>query len=318
MDCKESMVRAPVMVVIVDRALLYRSFSDAFDRRWRLYTALAATWVVLVVTTWSGPRIHSAGFSSGVTPVTYLLNQPGLIVQYLRVAIWPRALVLAYGEPADVALANTLPVGLVVLALLGVAVWALVTRPAYGFLGAWFFVTLAPTSSILPIATEVGAERRMYLPLVAVVTLLAIAAASLGRLLIDRVASPAVRARAATATAAATVLVASLGLSARTVARNREYQSSLTMARTVAERWPTPVAHAMLGVELEVVGRHDEALVHLRQSATAGYSQAHYHLGGALFNHGSRRDSIDELQAFLAQSPMLAEAVKARCRRSAR
>ena len=40
-----------------------------------------------------------------------------------------------------------------------------------GFLGAWFFLILAPTSSVLPMSVEVAAERRMYLPLAAVVVL---------------------------------------------------------------------------------------------------------------------------------------------------
>ena len=44
-------------------------------------------------------------------------------------------------------------------------------RPAaaVGFLGGWFFATLAPSSSVLPLATEIAAERRMYLPLAALV-----------------------------------------------------------------------------------------------------------------------------------------------------
>ena len=40
---------------------------------------------------------------------------------------------------------------------------ALVLKPKVGFLAAWVFITLAPTSSVVPIPTEVGAERRMYL-----------------------------------------------------------------------------------------------------------------------------------------------------------
>jgi hypothetical protein len=40
-------------------------------------------------------------------------------------------------------------------------------------------MTLAPTSSIVPIATEVGAERRMYLPLISVVVLVVIGAVRL-------------------------------------------------------------------------------------------------------------------------------------------
>src|SRR3989442_2927835 len=62
------------------------------------------------------------------------------------------------------------PYALVVIALLALTALALWQRPMLGFLGAWFFITLAPTSSIVPIATEVGAERRMYLPLAAIVT----------------------------------------------------------------------------------------------------------------------------------------------------
>ena len=54
-------------------------------------------------------------------------------------------------------------------------------RPPLGFPGAWFFLTLAPTSSILPIATEVGAERRMYLPLIALVGLAMVGLAWLSR-----------------------------------------------------------------------------------------------------------------------------------------
>ena len=46
-----------------------------------------------------------------------------------------------------------------------------------------FFLTLAPTSSIVPIATEVGAERRMYLPLAALSVLaVTLAWAMVGRL----------------------------------------------------------------------------------------------------------------------------------------
>ena len=41
-----------------------------------------------------------------------------------------------------------------------------------GFAGAVFFLALAPTSSLLPIPTEVAAEHRMYLPLAAVIALM--------------------------------------------------------------------------------------------------------------------------------------------------
>jgi tetratricopeptide (TPR) repeat protein len=320
MACKESMVTAPITVMIADGTLFFASFSNALKRRWRLYAALAGTWLVLAAVTWSGPRIHSAGFSTSVTPWTYLLNQPAMIVRYLRLAIWPRDLVIHYGEPVTATLTNALPAALVVVALLVVVGWAIARRPAYGFLGAWFFVTLAPTSSFVPIATEVGADRRMYLPLVSLVALLVLAIARVGRLVVTRSNGERADVRAeipAGITSSAVVAFVVMGaaafaLASQTVARNRDYRSSLAMAGLVVDRWPTPVAHAMLGVELEVVGRHDEGVAELRQSAAGGYSRAHYHLGGALFNHGQRQESIRELLAFVEQSPMLAEAAKAR------
>ena len=58
---------------------------------------------------------------------------------------------------------------MVILSLLTATVVAWRKRPDVAFMGTWFFVTLAPSSSIIPIATEVGAERRMYLPLIAIV-----------------------------------------------------------------------------------------------------------------------------------------------------
>jgi len=41
--------------------------------------------------------------------------------------------------------------------------------PAMGFSGRVVFPTLAPTSSVLPLATQTIAEHRMYLPLAAII-----------------------------------------------------------------------------------------------------------------------------------------------------
>jgi hypothetical protein len=171
MGSKESMVTAPLMVVLYDRVFVYRSIAQAVRSRAPLYAGLAATWLVLAAVLWSGPRIHSAGFSTDVSPWTYLLNQAAMITRYLWLAVWPRALVANYGWPRPLTLADVWPQALFLLALAGATVVALRRSPPIGFLGAWFFVTLAPTSSVIPIATEVGAERRMYLPLIPIVVL---------------------------------------------------------------------------------------------------------------------------------------------------
>ena len=165
--------------------------------------------------------------------------------------------------------------------------------------GAWFFVTLAPTSSIVPIATEVGAERRMYLPLVAVVVLVVVGASFVKRVVSTR--------------GAAVLAVVAALLLAGTYSRNREYRSSLGLARTVVERYPSSVAHHYLGVELLAAGDRDAAMTELRR-AIPGAPAAHLTLGVELLNEGRTDEGIDQLRAFLREEPMLLEARPARQR----
>src|SRR4029453_9133238 len=121
----------------------------------------------------------TAGFSVAVRPWTYLLNQVEMIARYLRLSFWPSPLVLDYGLPRPLSLENVAGTAIVVVVLLVATAVALVRWPAVGFLAARFFVTLAPTSSVIPIASEVGAERRMYLPATALAVLAAVSVAML-------------------------------------------------------------------------------------------------------------------------------------------
>ena len=59
MACKESMVTAPVVVVLYDAIFLFESLRRALGKRGRFYLALGASWMVLVAVTWSGPRVYS-------------------------------------------------------------------------------------------------------------------------------------------------------------------------------------------------------------------------------------------------------------------
>jgi Flp pilus assembly protein TadD len=300
MGCKESMVTAPIAVVLYDATLAFGSWKRALAERWRFYLALGSTWLILGALLQAGARRYSAGLSTNVSSWAYLLNQTVMIVRYLRLAIWPNALVVNYGWPRTLTLAEVLPYALVVVALGLATLFALWRQPAAGFFGAWFFLTLAPTSSILPIATEVGAERRMYLPLAALVALVV---AGLARL---EAGSKWPR-----WTAPAVVVSLAATLAAVSIARNREYQSPLLLAEVTLARWPTPSAESVLGQELAIAGRHDEAIAVLRKAAP-DYPRANYPLGGELFNQGKLDDAIPALQEFVRAEPSLVEVVDAR------
>lgn len=297
MACKESMATAPLAVLLYDAVFLYGGVRRAMAERWRFYAGLALTWALLAVLLWSGPRIHSAGFGTGVSPWTYLLNQGPMIVQYLTLAVWPRSLVANYGWPLPVTVGDVLPHALFVVLLLAMTLVALRRFPRIGFLGAWVFITLAPTSSIVPIATEVGAERRMYLPLIALVALAVVALSSIPRL------RPRV--------AAALLMSCAAALAAGTLLRNRDYDSALRLARTTVDRRPSSVAHHVLGTELLRTGSTDEAIRHLRQ-ALPGAPRARYTLGAELLRQGKTDEAIEQLQQFLEEQPYLLEAVSAR------
>jgi len=304
MACKETMVVAPIIVLLYDRTFTFGSFREAFRQRGGYYAALCATWLVLVALLWSSPRGDSAGFAgASVSPWTYLLNQSVMIVRYLRLTFWPAGLVLDYGEPAHVTFAGVAPYAIAVAALLAATIVALVRRPAIGFLGAWFFLTLAPTSSIMPISTEVGAERRMYLPLMAVVTL-AIATAAQGFQARDRTADvkgPRRSWRILYAVIAALLVGA-------TIQRNSEYQSGLTLWQSVLDRWPAHArAHRNLAAELKLANRPDEEIVHLR-AAVQDLPEIRNVLGLELLALGRNAEAADELQRYVRDSPRDADA----------
>ena len=299
MASKESMATAPLMVILYERTFLFGSFKTALQQRWRFYCAIASTWLLLGALMLSVPRGESAGFSSGVEPWTYLLNQAVMIVHYLRQAFWPRSLVASYGWPLPLTLADVLPQAVLLALVFGLAIAAVIRSPKYGFAGAWFFITLAPTSSVVPIATEVGAERRMYLPLVAVIAFVILGGSlmwdGLKSKWLERRGGHAAWLRHADLVALVGVVVA---LMAGTVARNREYSSFVTLARTVVDRWPTSLAHHILGGALLAEDSYDEAIVHLR-AAVAGSPRAYYDLGAALFNQGKLAEAVGPLQTMI-------------------
>ena len=290
------MVTAPVMMLLYDVAFEARSFKEAWRRRKGLYLGLASTWLVLVALVAQAPRWRSAGLESGVTPWTYLLNQAVMIVTYLRLSIWPHPLILDYGPTLPIAVRTAMPQAIVVVALLVGTAIAWWKRPALAFFGAWFFVALAPSSSVVPIATEVGAERRMYLPLAAVAVLAVLAVrTALRRLPDSSVAGPSIAGVGALAIAATV-------LGTLTVRRNAEYKSPIGLWQGVLDHRPSGRAHYNLAVALKDEGRTDEAIAHYREAAS-NEPAAHYALGFELGSRGAFDEAAAHLRDFIHLDP---------------
>ena len=171
MASKEPMVVAPLIVVLYDRTFEFDSSRDAWRQRRYFYAGLAAPGSCSPRSCWQR-RDRPSARRPAVGAWTYLLNQAQMIGRYLRLSVWPARSSSTTDCPARCASATSLPQAL----RAGGARWrAPASRSSAGrgsgFSAAAFFLTLAPTSSVVPIASEVGAERRMYLPFAALATL---------------------------------------------------------------------------------------------------------------------------------------------------
>jgi tetratricopeptide (TPR) repeat protein len=173
MATKQVMVTAPLLVLLYDRAFVSGSFRAALaNRRW-YFVSLATTWLLLgLLMHHSSLAAISVGFQSGVSWPAYALTELRVVTEYLKLAFWPHPLVFDYGteilatDPLKMA-----PYALIIVAILIGVAFAWRRWPMAGFLGCWFFLILAPTSTVVPIAEQPMAESRMYLPLAAVVVL---------------------------------------------------------------------------------------------------------------------------------------------------
>jgi len=287
MATKEVTVSAPLIVLLYDRTFVAGSFREAWHRRRWLHLSLAATWLPLagLVASAGWNRNGMAGFDVGITPWAYWLTQFEAVTRYLWLAVWPHPLVFEYGtfwvnQATEMSLYALLVVGLAVAVL--VALWR---RPVLGFLGAWFFAILAPTS-VVPGRLQMIVEHRMYLPLAAVMTLVVIGIHA------------AVRRQSWVVFAAL-----ALGLGMLTARRNEDYRSELTIwSDTLAKRPNNERAHYNLGnAWLEIPGRLNDAIAQYEEALRLNpdYAEAHNSLGFAWAQMPGR---LDDARAQFAES----------------
>jgi hypothetical protein len=250
MACKENMIVAPLLAMLYGWMFLPRKSAPGI---WT-YGALLTTALIIPLELQGANLESKSGFGLRyMTRFDYLKTQAGVIVHYLHLAFVPRGLVIDYfGWPIVHDLSAALAPGVFVLALLVLSIAACIRRWWPGFLGAWFFLILAPTSSFMPIFTEIASERRMYLPLAAVVVL-ALA------MLWQFVPRAAVR--------AAVVLALIVTLTGLTIARNWTYRSDIAIWTDAVEKRPENAhAHFFLARAFFDAGQWQKALAEDNES----------------------------------------------------
>jgi tetratricopeptide (TPR) repeat protein len=250
---KEVAAAAPLVILWYDRVFLAESWLEIARRRWAYYVfMLLVLFVAALVVAWRWSMYVGGGIGTveGVSWWQYAVSQPGVLLRYLRLSLWPAGQCLDYGWPVAQGRAEIVVPALAVGTLVACVLWCALRRPSLGFLGGWFFLILSPTSTVVPIC-DLAFEHRMYLSLAAVVTIVVLGTYGLlhqpwlsGWLGSQR---PLVGGLAlATAVAALTVA---------TALRNEVYQSERSVWSDTVEKAPkNPRGYVNLGHTFEEKG----------------------------------------------------------------
>lgn len=173
MGSKQWAVTLPAMLMLYDFLFLSDRKIKPVLLRWLTYVLIALPWIEIYYTT---PLAASSGNTSfgfnvntttGITPWTYLLTSCNVIWTYIRLLVLPISQNLDYDYPV----AKTLLEFPTLLSFLGhaaVIAAAFILYKKKGelllpFCVAWFYITLSPTQSFVPII-DVIFEHRAYFP----------------------------------------------------------------------------------------------------------------------------------------------------------
>jgi tetratricopeptide (TPR) repeat protein len=296
---------------LFDRVFISGSFATAFRRSWKLYLGLALTWIPLLVLSADAPRSKSSGFhlcENFLNVLIYWFTQCKVLLMYLKLAVWPWPLRCAYELPRVESFASFFIYVVPVLLMSALALWLLKRNSPVGFVLVFVGAVLAPTS-IMPVLTEMAAERRMYLPLAALVVLVVVGIyLFVGRQLALSAAAGNSSPNSKAPILAASVSVIMLVIIYSIIGSHRlsDYHNETLMWQQVVESQPLNyMAHYNLGLIYNQAGREADSIKELQASIDSHprYPAARSALGFALIKAGRMPEAMASIQAALEINP---------------
>ena len=239
-------------------------------------------------------------FSRGeFTLVERILTQPRVIAYYLSLIFFPHPsrLNLDYDFPLSNSLFNpmtTLPSVVVIVGLVGVALYLAKRQRLISFCLLWFFGNLVIESSIIPLA--IIFEHRLYLPsmlfcLIPVVLLFRYVKINWLRI--------------------GALCAVAIVFSAWTYQRNAVWQNELSLWSDVVKKSPNKARPQLnLGLAISKRGNILEAEKQYRQAVRLdpGYDLAHFNLASVLQKQGKNAEAVKHFKAAIQIRPAYVEA----------
>lgn len=312
MGTKEVVATLPLVLLLLDRILVSRSWREVLSQHAGLHGAAFLGWLPLGLLVWAGSgRGGSVGLTDAIPAVVYAQTQVWAIGRYIGLAFWPFPQVFDYGT-LTVTVGQWLPWALLSLGYLVITVVLLWRAPRWSLPGCFFFLFLAPTSSILPINTQTVSEHRVYLPLAALILqALLLGWTGLGLLLRQAQEtepgqqssrkSLSLRSRVAWAA----LLVVAAGLATATWRRNEVYSSEFRIWQDVVQKQPSNArALYYLGTLQQARGDFDGCLQSMNESLRIqpGYLRALVHRGMLYLDQGKPELAVRDFSGALQQT----------------
>jgi len=310
---KEMMASAIGVVLLYERTFITASFRRACRNSWPLYLGLALGWGAFFAMRASGAQTPLAGFGLGIPARVWWLTQAKALLLMLKLAMWPWPLVIHYEIPylnsLAVAWPWVMPVAIGIVATL-VLVWR---RSAVGFVALTVLAVLSPTL-LIPLPGETLAERRMYVPLAAIVPLLIVGGfvwlQSLARYFTGETSASMTNRTTLAISATATLALVSV-LIVVTAHRLSAYQDELKIWQDAAIHQPhDPLVQINLGTVLAHRGHAQEAIPYFEQGIRLDptHSHGHYNLARALVDTGHSEAALAHYEQAIRSTPEFADA----------
>ena len=311
---KETGFTLPLTIILFDFIFICKSKEDTV-RRLKVYLPLSVIFVIYILFFLRGGIIHQLAEKSkeGIAPWHYLLTQANVIIQYFKLLLLPLPNWLNVDHDFRVSKSfieypTWISVS-VLLLLLILAIFLIKKTRLISFSVLFFFIILAPSSSLIPL-WDVMVEYRLYLPIFFYAIALSLALHFLYQLLCQYIPKRLSQ-----------ILVAGISIfllgfySMTTIERNEIFKDEVTLWSDTAKKSPNKLrVHHNLGRAYFYRGRLDEAI---REGETAISLSAHTQrkenvkfvlnlLGGAYFAKGEMPKALKMFQKAIEVDPNFA------------
>lgn len=300
---KETIAVGPLVILLYDRTFVHGSFGRSLKSSVMLYGGflLALAFLGLLVAT--GKTAAATPLAHNLSPFQYLAAQVVVVWHYVRLFFLPRGFCFDYYGMSLPPAWMSITAALFWIPALAATVWGLKRRSPAGFWGAWFFLVLAPSSSILPLK-DLAFEHRMYPALAGLSVLTIMGAAYLFDMASNAFGGWPSKSRIAAPALLFAALSAALALAAHS--RNGVYESAFALWSDTVKKAP---ANARARNNLGAVFRDKcdfNSEIEQYRAATIlepAYANASHNLANALTRAGLLDQALAEYRRTLALAP---------------